>query len=48
MGQGSEESAVLGREPGAGSAELPLQHGELVPQRQDLHFLVPVAQRQQP
>ncbi|MEE4590076.1 hypothetical protein ABZ817_46745 [Streptomyces antimycoticus] len=48
MEQGSEESAVLGREPGAGSFELSLQQGELVPQRQDLHVFVPVAQRQQP
>jgi hypothetical protein len=37
-----EEGSVLGRELHPVGAELPLQDGDLVPQSQNLHVLVPV------
>ncbi|WP_426513390.1 hypothetical protein ACPPVO_23920 [Dactylosporangium sp. McL0621] len=43
-----EENPVLGCELHPVSAELPLQDGDLMPQRQNLHVLVPVPHRQQP
>ncbi len=39
---------VAGGEPRPGLAQLSLQDGEVVAQRQDLHVLVPVAYRKQP
>ena len=46
--QGGQERPVAGQEPRPGRAQLPFQHGDLVTQRQDLHVLVPVADRKQP
>jgi hypothetical protein len=45
--QVSEEHPVAGTEPRPGLAQLPFQHRDLVPQRQDLDLLVPVAHREQ-
>jgi hypothetical protein len=38
--KGGEQGPVLGRERHPVSAELPLQDGDLMPQRQNLHVLV--------
>jgi hypothetical protein len=46
--QGGQERPVAREEPRPGRAHLPLQHRDLVTQRQDLHVLVPVARREQP
>ncbi|MCX4641631.1 hypothetical protein [Streptomyces sp. NBC_01446] len=48
MEQGGEERTVLGSEVRSGCTELPFKDCELVPQSEDLHVLVPIAQRQQP
>jgi hypothetical protein len=47
MEQGRQERPISRVEPHLLGAQLPLQHRELVAQRQDLHILVPIAQRQQ-
>jgi hypothetical protein len=44
--KGGEEGPVLRREIHPVSAELPLQDGDLMPQSQNLHVLVPVPHRQ--
>jgi hypothetical protein len=46
--QGGQERPVGGGEPRPGRARLPLQHRDLVAQRQDLDILVPVAHREKP
>lgn len=46
--QGGHERSVGGAEPRPGLTQLPLQHHDLVAQRQDLHVLVPVAYRKKP
>jgi hypothetical protein len=46
--QGGQERPVARAEPRPDLAQVPLQHRDLVTQRQDLHLLVPVAQRKQP
>ena len=46
--QGGQERPVARAEPRPGRTQLPLQHRDLVTQRQDLRVLVPVAQRKQP
>jgi len=46
--QCSQERPVASEESRPGLAQLPLQDRDLVTQCQDLHFLVPVAQRKQP
>ncbi|MFE4250686.1 hypothetical protein ACFRU3_14500 [Streptomyces sp. NPDC056910] len=48
MEQGGEERTVLGIEVRSGCTELPFKDCELVPQSEDLHVLVSIAQRQQP
>jgi hypothetical protein len=42
-----EERPVAGKEPRTVPAQFAFQDGDLVPQRQDLHFLVPIAHGQQ-
>jgi len=46
--QGGQEHPVGRAEPRTGFTQLPFQDLDLVPQRQDLHVLVPVAHREQP
>jgi len=46
--QSGQEHPVARAEPRPGLAQLPLQHRDLVAERQDLHVLVPVAHRKQP
>jgi hypothetical protein len=46
--QRREQGSIAGCEPYSVRAQLPLQDGELMPQRQDLRILVAVAHRQQP
>jgi hypothetical protein len=46
--QGGQERPVGRGEPRPGHAQLPLQHGDLVAQRQDLGILVPVAHPEKP
>jgi len=46
--QGGQERPAASEEPRPGLAQLPLQDRDLVAQCQDLHVLVPVAQRKQP
>jgi hypothetical protein len=46
--QGGQERPVGGGEPRQGRAELPLQDGELVAQRQDLGVFIPVAHWKEP
>ena len=46
--QGGQERPVARAEPRPGRTQLPLQHRDLMTQRQDFHVLVPVAHRKQP
>jgi hypothetical protein len=46
--QGGQERPVAPGEPWPGRTQLPLQDRDLVTQHQDLHVLVPVADRKQP
>jgi len=46
--QGGQEHPVGREEPRPGLTQLLFQDRDLVPQRQDLHVLVPVAHRKQP
>jgi hypothetical protein len=45
---GSQEHPVAGKELRPGLVQPPLQHRDLMTQRQDLYLLVPVAHHQQP
>jgi hypothetical protein len=46
--QGGQERPIARAEPRSGRDQLPLQHRDLVTQRQDFHVLVSVAHRKQP
>jgi hypothetical protein len=46
--QNGQQRSIAGAEPDRPVAELTLQHGELVPQHQDLSVLVVVAAGEQP